>query len=126
MGISPLQHPPVNLDPAALERLRTSKTAPESEKVAAACRGFEAVLLRQILSEVQRPAFPSKFTSNSTTTGIYRDLVVNQLAESISQSGSFGLAQTLSRELSRQLTGHRGGPSHDLKARKINEEHSHL
>ena len=47
-------------------------------------------------------SFKSKFIGNTTTDGIYRDLVVNQLADSISKSGSFGLAKSLAGELQHQ------------------------
>ena len=105
MDIAPLPSPRVEAAHLSLDRLAASTQVPESEKVAEVSRAFEAVLLRQILSESQRPVFQSKYVGNSTTDGIYRDLVVNQMAEDISKSGSFGLGKSLARELQRQSGG---------------------
>ena len=82
-----------------LERVATSTQLSPQAKLNEASRAFEALLLRQILQESQRPVFKSKYVSNSTTDEIYRDQVVNQLAESISKSGSLGLGKSLAQEL---------------------------
>jgi flagellar protein FlgJ len=86
-----------------LERLAGNASLTEHDKIAEAARQFEAVLLRQILAETQKPLLNSKFSDNSTAAGIYRDLIGNQLADSISKSGTVGLANTLERQLDRQL-----------------------
>jgi peptidoglycan hydrolase FlgJ len=99
MVISSLQSR-VNASELAPEQLAGSKTLTEQEKIGEASRQFEAILLRQILQETQKPIVASKFTDNSTAGGIYRDMVTNQLADSISKSGSFGLAKTFERQLS--------------------------
>ena len=105
MDITSLQSPRVDAANLSLDRLAANTQVPESEKVAEVSRAFEAVLLRQILSESQRPVFQSPYAGNSNTDGIYRDLVVNQMAEDISKSGSFGLGKSLARELQRQAGG---------------------
>ena len=102
MDIASLQSRRVEAANLSLDRLAASSQVPETEKVAEVSRAFEAVLLRQILSESQRPVFKSEYVGNSTTDGIYRDLIVNQMAEDISKSGGLGLGQSLARELQRQ------------------------
>jgi len=102
MEISPLQQHSVNAADLPLDRLASSTKVSEPEKVAQVSRAFEAILLRQVLSETQQPVFKSKYVGNSATDGIYRDLVVNQLAENISKSGGLGLASSLTCELQRQ------------------------
>jgi peptidoglycan hydrolase FlgJ len=86
-----------------LERLANNSTLTEQEKVGELGRQFEAVLLRQILSEAQKTVFKSKYSDESTTSQIYRDMTVQQLADSISRSGGLGLGQALSKDLTRQL-----------------------
>ena len=102
MDITPLQSPRVEAANLGLDRLAASTQVSESEKVAEVSRAFEAVLLRQILSESQRPAFQSSSAGNSSVDGIDRDMVGNQMADDISKSGSFGLGKSLARELQRQ------------------------
>ena len=69
------------------------------QKIAEASRQFEAVLLRQILSEMQKPVVTSEFTDNSTASNIYQEMVTDTLADDISKSGSFGLAKMFERQL---------------------------
>ena len=103
MDIVPLHSHRVDAAHVPLDRMAASKQVPESEKVAEVSRAFEALLLRQILTESQRPVFKSPYTGNSTADGIYRDLIVNQMAETISKSGSFGVGKSLAHELQRQV-----------------------
>lgn len=85
----------------APERLAHNTTLTEEQKIAEASRQFEAILLRQILSATQKPMVQSKYADNSTASQIYQDLVNNQLAQNISKTGAFGLAQTFNEQLTR-------------------------
>jgi Rod binding domain-containing protein len=99
MSLAPLQ--PVAAADIAPESLAGSSQLTEKQKVAEASRQFEAMLLRQILSETQKPVIQSEFTDNSTAAGIYQDFITNQLADSLSKSGAFGFAKIFERQLSR-------------------------
>jgi Rod binding domain-containing protein len=101
MNIAPLQNNPASDVP--IEQLAHNRALTEQQKVGEVARQFEALLLRQILQETQKTVIPSKYADNSTTAGIYHDMVTNQLADSISKSGTLGLAQSLERQLTRQL-----------------------
>ena len=102
MDINPLQSRHIDLSNVPLEHLASSTQIDQKDKIAEVSRAFEAVLLRQILQETQKPSFKSKLSGNSATDGIYHDMVVNQLAESISKSGTFGLAKHFAGQLQRQ------------------------
>ena len=100
MEISSIQnHPKASQVPP--ERLANNQSLTESEKIAEASRQFEAILLRQILETTQKPVIKSKFNDNSTAGSVYRDMITNQLAESISKSGAFGLAKTFEQQLTK-------------------------
>ena len=101
MNVAALQ--PCSAPDVPLDRLAHNRALTDPQKVAEVSRQFEALLLRQIFQETQKTVIPSEFSDNSTAAGIYHDLVTNQLADSISKSGTLGLAQTLQRQLSRQL-----------------------
>ena len=110
--------PAVHIDASAipLEHVASSTQLTQEQKVKEASRAFEAVLLRQILQEGQRPLFKSKYVGNSTADSIYRDQVANLLAESISKSGSLGLGKSLARELQRHATTAKSGATSALHA----------
>jgi Rod binding domain-containing protein len=59
--------------------------------------------LRQILQEARKTVITSSTTGDSMTSGIYNDMVNNQLADKISRSGEFGLAKSLQTQLVRQV-----------------------
>ena len=108
----PLIQRPVSAADLPPEQLAHNSALSEPEKLAQASRQFEALLLRQILAETQKTVIPSKFSDNSVSSGIYRDMVTNQLADSISKSGGFGLAGTFQRQLTHQAAaGHPAGAS---------------
>ena len=75
-------------------------------RLARRCRQFEAVFLRQILQEARKTVISSSSNHDSTISGIYGDMVNNQLADSISRSGAFGLAKSLQGQLVHQVLPH--------------------
>jgi Rod binding domain-containing protein len=105
MNVSPLQ-PSIDASTIAPERLAKNPKLTEQQKIAEASRQFEAILLKQVLESSQKTVIKSKLTEDSTSSGIYHDMVTAQLADSISKSGKFGLSQTFEHQLDRPH-GHR-------------------
>jgi flagellar protein FlgJ len=101
MDISPLQ-PYVKASTVPFEQLAGNPNIPEAEKVKEASRQFEAILLRQIIGEARKTVISSSESDNSNESGIYNDMINNQLADSISQSGSFGLSKSIEKQLVHQ------------------------
>jgi len=99
MNIAALQSNQVSAADIAPEALAGNQRLSERQKIAEASRLFEAMLLRQILAETQKPVIKSAFTDNSTAAGIYQDLATNQMADSLSKSGTLGFAQVFDRQL---------------------------
>jgi Rod binding domain-containing protein len=99
--------PKVKPEDIPLEKIADSKALTESQKTTEMTRQFEALLLRQVLTEAQKPAFKSALMPNAgVSASIYQDMMVNQLAEKISSARTLGLAQELESQVSRQLPGH--------------------
>jgi len=96
-------HPPIPASDVPLNELAANKNIPDTEKVAEVSRQFEAVLLRQIFQETRKSCVSPSSSADATTSGIYDDMINSQLADSISRSGSFGLAKSLQGELARQV-----------------------
>ena len=96
-------HPRINASDVPLHDLAANKNIPDTEKVAEVSRQFEAVLLRQILQQARKSSVTPSSSAEATTSGIYDDMINNQLADSISRSGSFGLARSLQGQLAHQV-----------------------
>jgi peptidoglycan hydrolase FlgJ len=100
MNVSPLQ-PQIDASSIAPERLAKNPKLTEQQKIAEASRQFEAILLKQVLENSQKTVIKSKLTEDSTSSGIYHDMITTQMADSISKSGKFGLSQTFEHQLNR-------------------------
>jgi Rod binding domain-containing protein len=100
MDVTALQSRRIVASDIAPEQLAGNTRLTENQKIGEASRQFEAVLLRQILSESQKNVMSSESADNSTTAGIYQDLITNTLADNISKSGKFGLAKVFEQQLS--------------------------
>lgn len=85
-----------------IESLAANRQLSERQKIAVASQQFEALLLKQILAETQKPVIKSEFTDNSTAAGIYQDMISGQLANCLAKSDAIGLARTFERQLNRQ------------------------
>lgn len=92
-------HPKIDATHIQLESLASNKALSQDEKIAEASRQFESVLLRQFLAESQKPVITSEFTDNSSSSGIYQDMITTQLADSLSRAGGIGLAKSFERQL---------------------------
>jgi Rod binding domain-containing protein len=65
------------------------------EKVREMTQKFEAVFVRHLLNEAQKPVIGGGAIAASSSRGVYQDMMVERLADQISQSGSFGVARSL-------------------------------
>jgi Rod binding domain-containing protein len=101
-------NPHAKVDPTdiPLEKLASSKALSEEQKTSEMTRQFEAVLLRQILTDAQKPAFKSKNALGGVSNAIYQDQMVNQMADKISSTRTLGLANQLQAQVSRQNNPH--------------------
>jgi Rod binding domain-containing protein len=95
--------PKVNAADLPIEKLAANQSLSEADKVAEVGRQFEAILLRQILSEAYKNTFTSTLSPPSAAKDIYQDMITSQLADSISKSGKFGLARSFQKQLTRQI-----------------------
>jgi Rod binding domain-containing protein len=98
MNISSIQ-PKINAEHLDLESLVGNKALTEQQKINEVSRQFEAILVRQFLSEAQKSTIKTAFTDNSTASGIYQDMITNQLADSLTQGHGIGLAESFQKQL---------------------------
>jgi flagellar protein FlgJ len=95
-------NPHLDASQLPLESLAANPNLSDADKVKEVSRQFEAVLLRQILGDIRKPVLASA-AGDPTVNSIYSDMINNQLADSISRSGGFGLAKSLTRQLTHQV-----------------------
>jgi Rod binding domain-containing protein len=85
-------------DPSAWQERMTSGSAPEVDRLAAASQEFEAVLLRQFLSEAFKP-----ITENGDLFGsknpVYGYMITDSLANGLSSADVFGFSNVLQAQL---------------------------
>jgi Rod binding domain-containing protein len=109
----PALNPHIDASEIAPERLAKNSQLTEQQKIAEASRQFESILLKQVLESSQKTVIKSKLSEDSTSSSIYHDMVTTRLADSISKSGSFGLAKTFDQQLNRPHSARPDGlPSH--------------
>ena len=102
MNISSMFKPKVNAADMPLEMVARNTNLSATDKVKEASRQFESLLLQQILTESKKSSSLSGDEGDSSIKSIYDDMITQQLADSISRSGSFGLASSLQSRLVHQ------------------------
>jgi Rod binding domain-containing protein len=98
------------------DKLAANPNVTQQQKVEEACRQFEAVLLRKMLGDARKSLLAPASGESANITGIYDDMINNQLADSISRSGSFGLAKSLQTQLVHQVLPKSDAASANAKA----------
>lgn len=70
-----------------------------------ACQGFEAIFLRQLLTTAQPEGAASGLFASEAGDSVLKDLRTTALADSLAQSGGFGIAGSLYKSLSHHAGG---------------------
>jgi Rod binding domain-containing protein len=83
----------------AIEHLAQNNKLTEAEKIGEVARHFEAILLRQFLKEATKPLMDQNEGMSVAQKSIYQDMITKTLADSMSQSGQFGLSQAFRHQL---------------------------
>lgn len=91
---------PAHLTP---EQIADSPVLSERDKLSEMSRQFEAVLLRQILTEAHKPVFKSSMSLGSAASSVHQDLLISEMAKQMTQGPGTGLATQLTRDLGRQF-----------------------
>ena len=95
----PIQMATMSANHLAVEQLAQNNKLTEAQKIGEVAQHFEAMLLRQFLNEAPKPMLSENDGMNPAQKGIYQDMITHSLAETISQSGEFGLAKAFHHQL---------------------------
>ena len=71
----------------------------DDAKLEAATKGFEAIFLRQFLSQSLKPLLHDTPGSQTTGSGIYQSMISEVLADNLAQSEKFGFSSMLQIQL---------------------------
>lgn len=86
-----------------LDKLAHSSTVSPEDKVKEVSRQFESILLRQILTEAQKPLLNTSPGKSGASAAMYQDLMTSELADQISGQGGLGLSHVLQAQLGREM-----------------------
>jgi hypothetical protein len=96
MDATSLQFNPA--DPTAWGNRLVHGSAPEAERLGAATREFESMLLRQYLGEALKP-LTREGESLGGGNSVYGYMITDALASSLSSSGVFGFSNLLQAQM---------------------------
>lgn len=124
MKIPPLKG---HVDPTEIapERLAGNPALTKDQKIGEASRQFEMILVKQILEASQKTVIHSSYSDDSMASGIYHDMITNQLADSISKSGKFGIAKMFEQQLENHKHSKAGNTSPHPAAGHTQISHQH-
>lgn len=88
--------------PAPARGTGAPPTAAELASLKEAARGFEAILIQQMVKGMRQPAAAGGLLAPGPGRQLYQDIADEELARSLARSGGVGLADFLVRHLSRR------------------------
>ncbi|MCC6484755.1 MAG: rod-binding protein [Armatimonadetes bacterium] len=90
--------------PGAVPDVAPAQTRPDAqqEKLKKACQDFEAIFLRFILQKMRDTVPKDGLIENSDAQQTYQQMLDAAMADQMSRSGSFGLAEMLYKQMSLQ------------------------
>lgn len=76
---------------------------PERKKLMQAVRDFEAIFIGMMLKQAENSAMADDPLGKGPGASIFRDMLADERAKAMSQSGGLGLADGLYRELAQRV-----------------------
>jgi peptidoglycan hydrolase FlgJ len=88
----------------AVHDLEKAEYKKQKDRVTKATQEFEGVFIGMMLKQMRKSmAGENALFGNSSEAKVYQDMVDDKLAESMSHSGTFGLARAMARSMERAL-----------------------
>jgi Rod binding domain-containing protein len=102
---------------SALKNGASRKTG-DAHELKEASEQFEAILIRQYLSEAMKPMFEGSMMGESSGSHMYQYMITDVLASELSNNSTFGVASLLQM----QLGSPAAADNQSTPVRKINEK----
>jgi len=84
------------------KKLEAAAKNNDDKELKEACQEFEAIMLNMLYKQMKATVIKSSLTEEDPGREIFESMLDEQLMEEASKTGSFGLADTLYKQLSRQ------------------------
>ncbi len=83
----------------ALLKSGAASKAEDPEKLKEVSEQFEAILIRQYLSEAMKPMFEGSMMGNDSGAHMYQYMITDAMATELSNNSTFGVASMLQMQL---------------------------
>lgn len=103
LAAAPISAAPIAATSAAPGLSLTATHGSDRERLAAAAKQFEAIFVRQMLAAARKTSFGDSPFSDSQGLGTFREMQDDRFAQIAADSGAFGIAAAVEKQLSAQL-----------------------
>jgi flagellar protein FlgJ len=98
--VSSLQRQANTVKNTVKNSVRARKSIDRSGKLYGVCQEFEAIFIKQMLNVMRKTVHKSGLMDGGMAEEIFEDMLYDEYALKMAQSGQFGLSDMLYRELS--------------------------
>ena len=85
---------------AGVSSLERNLQTRNDEKIKKACSDFEAIFIKQMLDSMRKTVEKTSLLSGGMAEDIFEDMIYDEYAKKMSNTGNFGLKDILYRQLS--------------------------
>ena len=90
--------PHVKAEELEIKRLASNDSLSDSDKVSELAVRFQSILVKEIMNAVYKPLLGDGLIPSEGVNKFYKDMVLDQLTETISRSGDLSLASLMESE----------------------------
>ena len=94
-------------DESFAQKLEQAFSSSDEKALKTACQEFESIMLNMMYKQMKATIIQSNLVEKDVGSDIYESMLDENLMEAASKTGSFGLAESLYKQLSKNL-GSRG------------------
>ena len=98
LGLNSAASPPLQAS-VDVERLLSSTTQTQEEKLGVLAHEFEKTLFRQMFRTVQKSSFGEGFLAESGSTSQYSEIALQHLSDTLAETADLGIASSLQAQL---------------------------
>ena len=94
-----LQYRNMNMESSLSSMKRSGVSSAEEAKLKEACRDFESLFIKQMLDTMRKTVDKGELLNGGMAENIFEDMLYDQYATKMADSGDFGIAKMMYNEL---------------------------